>query len=144
MGLPVYIVSLFTWKKHRRGDIVEVRKLSPKKLILLLIVFAAGFGCAYLILRAAGSSDAFFDGLTISLGTCGTLLLALRYVEQWYFNLAANITILILWSIAAASDISNLNFVICTSVFVVSNIMALISWLKMERAQKSRDKIPDA
>ncbi|MCL2813421.1 MAG: nicotinamide riboside transporter PnuC [Oscillospiraceae bacterium] len=137
VGLPMYIVSLFTWKKHKSGDTVSVRRLSPKSLALVLAGAAAGFGCAYLILMAAASSNAFFDGLTLSLATFGTLLLSLRFVEQWYFNLAANITGLILWIFAALADIANLNFVICTFVFVVSNIMALASWLKMERMQRN-------
>ena len=137
VALPMYIISLFTWKKHSRGETVAVRRLPFKKLILFSAAVSAGFVCAYLILGAAGSSNAVFDGLTLSLGAFGTLLLSLRYIEQWYFNLAANITALIMWIIAAAADISNLNFVICTSVFVVSNVMALVSWIKIERIQKN-------
>jgi len=136
IGLPMYTVSLFTWGKNKHGDTVAVRKLTPKKLTLVLAAALIGFGCMYLILKAAGSSNAFFDGLILPLGTVGMLLLSLRYIEQWYFNIAANITGLMLWIAATISDISNLNFVICTSVFVVSNIMALVSWLKMERQQR--------
>ena len=136
VALPMYILSLFTWKNHNHGDTVAVRRLHPKQLALVLVAALAGFGFAYLILKAVGSFNAFFDGLTLSLAAFGTLLLSLRYVEQWYFNLSANIVVLILWTIATAADISNLNFVICSFVFVVSNIMALVSWLKMERMQR--------
>ena len=142
-ALPMYILSLFTWKKHKHKNTVAVRKLQKKQLALVLAAALAGFGLAYLILKAAGSFNAFFDGLTLSLAAFGTLLLALRYVEQWYFNLAANLASLMLWIAAAVADASNLNFVICTSVFVVSNIMALVSWHKMEHLQKNPTKTSD-
>jgi len=137
VALPMYVVSLYTWIKNRHGDTVAVRRLSLKKLALVVAAAAAGFGCAYLILSAAGSSNAIFDALTLSLATFGTLLLSLRYVEQWYFNLASNTTVLILWAVAAAADVSNLGFVIATAIFVASNVMALVEWIRMERAQRN-------
>ena len=137
VAVPMYIVSLFTWKKNKHGDTVAVRKMSWKKLSLVFVIALAGFAGAYFILGKAGSSSALFDGLIISLGTLGTLLLSMRYVEQWYFNIGANATVLTLWIYKSLEDISNLNFAICAFVFVVSNIMALISWIKMEKAQRN-------
>ena len=137
-AFPTYIVSIFTWNSNKCGDTVAARKLPAKRFLAALAAFPVVFGGAYLVLRAVGSSNAVFDALTLSLAAFGTLLLALRYVEQWYFNLAANLAGLGLWIMAAAKDISNLNFVICTSVFVVSNAMALVSWQKMERMQNEK------
>jgi len=97
----------------------------------------------YAVLRAVGSSNAVVDGFTLPLATMGIILLSLRYVEQWYFNLAANAAVLTLFIVAALADVSNLSFVISSLVFAVSNVMALISWVKMERAQRrSEGKSP--
>jgi nicotinamide mononucleotide transporter PnuC len=139
-AFPMYIIGIFTWNANKKGENVAARKLSAKKLLMVLAAAAVVFCGAYFICKATGSSNALFDALTLSLAAVGTLLLALRYVEQWYFNLAANLAVLVLWLIAAISDISNINFVICTSVFVVSNVMALISWLKMEKKQNEKNK----
>ena len=138
-AMPMYTASLFTWSKNKSGDTntVAVRRFSHKNLAFVIAGAFILFGCAYMILKLAGSSGstAVFDGLTLSFAAFGTVLLALRFVEQWYFNLAANATVFTLWVFAAVRDVSNLNFVICAAVFVVSNAMALFSWLKMAKLQ---------
>jgi len=137
IAIPLYFVSLFTWKKNQNRGAVAVKRLSVKKLIFVIAITFIGYWCAFLLLTTIGSSDIVFDSLTLVLATAGMTLLSLRYVEQWYFNIASNVSIAILWVFKLAESISNLNFFISAVIFVICNIIGLLSWRRLERHNKA-------
>jgi len=131
IGIPSYGVSLFTWKKNQAGNRVAVKRLSAVKLAIITVASFAGYWGLFMLLGAIGSSNVIFDSLTLVFGTCGMVLLSLRYVEQWYFNIAASISVAVLWAFKLTESISNLNFMIVSVVFLICNIIGLVSWIKM-------------
>lgn len=131
--LPLYAISLFTWKKNQNKGAVEVKRLPAVKLILVLAASFIIYWGIFFLLRAVGSSNIVFDSLTLVFGISGMTLLSLRYVEQWYFNIASNVSVSVLWVFKSVESISNLNFLIVAVIFVVSNVIGLVSWRKMEK-----------
>ena len=138
--VPLYIISLFTWKKNQNKGAVEVKRLPAAKLVLVLIASFAGYWCIFFLLGAVGSSDVLFDSLTLVFGISGMTLLSLRYVEQWYFNIASNVSVSLLWLFKSLEDASNLNFMVVAVIFVASNVVGLVSWIKMEKMEKMEKK----
>ena len=139
MGMPMYAVSVFTWKKNQNSQnkgTVAVKRLPLKKLGLIIGTAFIGYWGILALLTAINSSNAAIDGLTLAFGICGMILLSLRYVEQWYFNIASCASVMILWIIKSIEDISNLNFLIVAIIYVTSNTIGLISWLKMDKTNK--------
>jgi len=132
---PAYAAGLVNWKKNqnKQNDTVIVKRLSKLKLFLVIITLCAGYWGVFALLKIAGSANVPVDSLTVVFGISGMTMLALRYVEQWYFHIAANISIVIIWAVKLTESMSNLNFMIAAIIFVFSNILGLISWLRMAK-----------
>ena len=132
-GFPVYLASFIAWGKHMDAQTVRAKRLSPKGWAFSLGTGAAAFAGFFLLLRALGSQGALWDSLTLSLVGPGLVLLLLRYVENWVFNLAGSIAVLILWVFNAMADVSNLSFVLIAALQAAVNAIGLATWLKLER-----------
>lgn len=131
--LPLYVISLFTWKKNQNKGAVEIKRLSAAKLILVIAASVAGYCCIFFVLGKVGSSNAPLDSLTIVFGMAGMVLLSLRYLEQWYFNIASNAAAVVIWAVKSFESASNLNFLIAAAVFVASNVIGLVSWFRLNK-----------
>ncbi|MDR2687754.1 MAG: nicotinamide riboside transporter PnuC [Oscillospiraceae bacterium] len=136
-GAPVYLASLVAWGKHMSGRAVRPKKLTRRGWALSLGVGAASFAGVFLLLRAVGSQEALWDSLTLSLIGPGLVLLLLRYVENWVFNLAGSLVVLILWVINTMEDTANLSFVLIAALQAATNAIGLVTWLRLER--RARD-----
>lgn len=139
-GLPSYLFGFFLWKKHQNAACVKARKMSNIKLFLMIIGVGVLFSGFYIILKAMESSQPFFDGLTLVLGLAGMMLLTLRYIEQWYFNMIANFSATILWLIKTIESIENFNFLIISIIAVLVNLIGLISWQKNYKDNTQTEK----
>jgi len=144
-GAPVYLASLIAWGRHMTvGDAVgsdrtvQAKKLTPGGWTLSLGASAAGFVGMYLLLRALNSQAALWDSLTLSLVGPGLVLLLLRYVENWVFNLAGSAVVLVLWVINTIADTANLNFILIAALQTAVNAIGLVTWLRFERAGLER------
>jgi len=138
-GFPVYLASLIAWGKHMNDRTVRAKKLSTKGWALSLGAGAAAFAGLWLLLRPLGSQGALWDSLSLSLVGPGLVLLLLRYVENWIFNLAGSLAVLMLWVINTMEDISGLSFVLIAALQVATNAMGLAIWLKLERKGAPND-----
>ena len=129
--MPLYAVSLVNWKKNQNKNTVAVKRLKANRFILVVVASAAAYCVLFATLQAVGSSNAVFDSLTVIFGMSGMTLMSLRYAEQWYFHLASNLSAVVMWLIKSFESIINLNFLIIALIFAASNIIGLVSWLKM-------------
>jgi nicotinamide mononucleotide transporter PnuC len=133
---PVYAASLVAWARHRGERAVVTKRLGPKAWALALGASLASFAGFFPLLRAAGSQNALWDSLSLSLLGPGLVLLLLRCVENWWFKLAGYSVALILWSVNAARDIANLNFALVSAVTVAVTAMGLANWRRLAQAAK--------
>jgi len=132
-GAPVYLVSLVAWGKHMNDRAVEPKRLTSKGWALGLGASIVSFIGIFLLLRAVGSQGALWDSLSLSLVGPGLVLLLLRYVENWVFNLAGSVVVLVLWVVNTLGDTANLSFVLIAALQVATNAIGLVTWLKLER-----------
>ena len=134
-GFPVYLASLIAWGRHMDGKAVEPKKLSAKGWALSLGASAAGFAGVYFLLRAFGSQGALWDSMTLAFVGPGLVLLLLRYVENWVFNLAGSVVVLVLWVLNTVEDTANLSFVLIAALQTATNAIGLVTWLRLERKE---------
>jgi len=132
-GFPVYLASFIAWGKHMNDKAVEAKKLSHKGWALAVGAGIVSFAGVFLLLRALGSQAALWDSLTLALVGPGLVLLLLRYVENWVFNLAGSFVVLVLWILNTMGDVANLSFVLIAALQATVNAMGLVTWLKLER-----------
>jgi nicotinamide mononucleotide transporter PnuC len=132
-GFPVYLASFVAWGTHMDEKTVQAKRLSRAGRAFALGASIASFTGCFLLLRAVGSQAALWDSLTLSLVGPGLVLLLLRYVENWVFNLAGSVVVLVLWVLNTIEDTSNLSFVLIAALQTATNAMGLAAWLKLER-----------
>ncbi len=138
MSMPMAVLALIAWLKHpyngNRSE-VEVNKISRKEVYFMLALTLAVTILFYFILKYFNTANLIPSTISV---TTSFIAVYLTYRRSPYFALAyaANdIVLIILWGIAAFSDISYLSVIICFIVFLANDLYGFISWLKMEKRQ---------
>ena len=143
MSAPMAGYALVSWLKNPNNGNkaqVSVHRLRIKEFIFVLtmsVPVTVGF---YFILEYFDTANLLPSTVSITTSFIAVCLTALR---SPYFALAyaANdIVLIILWTLAALSDISYLSMLICFIVFLVNDIYGYISWSKMQKRQENGAK----
>ena len=137
MSAPIAIISAISWFKNPYKNTKEVRvsSLTPKKLAVLIILTVAVTVAFYFVLETLGTASLIVSTISVATSFFAASLTVLR---SPYFALGYSlndIVLIILWSIATISDISNLPMLACFVVFFANDIYGFISWKKMQRRQ---------
>lgn len=143
MSAPMAGYALVSWLKNPYNGNkaqVSVHRLRIKEFIFVLtmsVPVTVGFN---FILEYFDTANLLPSTVSITTSFIAVCLTALR---SPYFALAyaANdIVLIILWTLAALSDISYLSMLICFIVFLVNDIYGYISWSKMQKRQENGAK----
>ncbi|MBQ9228851.1 MAG: nicotinamide mononucleotide transporter [Eubacterium sp.] len=138
MTLPAAVVTLITWLKHpyRDTDEVEVARLTPKKLVAVLLLSGAVTAGFYFILKALATPNLAVSTVSVftSFAACMLLILRLPYYAVAY---AANdVVLIVLWVLASVSDRRYLPMVLCFVMFLVNDLYGFVSWRRMRKRQR--------
>ncbi len=139
MTAPMAVFALISWLRNPyNGNKAEVKVNSLKKretifMFLLTAVITFGF---YFILRYFHTANLIPSTLSV---TTSFLAVYLTFRRSAYFALAYatnDIVLIVLWILAALSDISYLSVIVCFVAFLVNDIYGFINWLKMQKRQQ--------
>ncbi len=138
MSAPIAIISAISWLRNPYKNTKEVRvaSINSKKLSILLLLTIAVTFAFYFILGALGTANLVISTISIATSFFAASLTVLR---SPYFALGYSlndIVLVILWSIATISDVSNLPMLACFVVFFANDIYGFISWKRMQQRQK--------
>lgn len=138
--LPSQISGMISWFKNKQDDVVEMRSLNLKKSIIVCGSILGGsllFG--YLLHLIPSQQLSFLDGTTQIVNACGIILSLFRFREAWYIWLINNVLDLSIWVINAINSNSDSYMMLITSVmYLVMNVIGVISWIKIEKEQKRK------
>ena len=140
MTAPMSLFSLGSWLKNpyngNRSQ-VKINRLNPCEFIFAALLTGAVTAVFYFVLK-------FFDTPNLCLSTLSVTTsfaaVYLKFRRSAYYALAyaANdVILIILWILAALSDISYLSVIICFFVFLVNDIYGFINWTRLGRQQNS-------
>ena len=136
--VPSQIMGMISWNKNKCDDVVEMRSLNLKKSFFVcacLVIGSSFFG--YLLSLIPSQQLSFLDGTTQIVNVCGIVLSLFRFREAWYIWLINNVLDLSIWIINAMNSNSDAYMMLVTSImYLVMNIIGVISWIKIEREQK--------
>lgn len=138
MSMPMAALALISWLMHPfKGNKseVEVNKISRKEVCFMLILTIVITVLFYFILEYFNTANLIPSTISV---TTSFIAVYLTFRRSPYFALAyaANdVVLIILWSIAALTDISYLSVIICFVVFLANDLYGFISWLKMQKRQ---------
>lgn len=102
--VPSNIVAYALWTRHkdedRGGREVKARALSVPQLIVACALIAAVTVAYHFLLESLGGAMTMLDGASTVLSIFATLLMALRYSEQWFFWIVVDVITVVLWCFA--------------------------------------------
>ena len=143
--IPTIIFSIIAWLKHRNNQnnvVVQVNKIKGKEYALLgvAVVFAlVGF---YFLLKSLNTSELILSTFSL-VSSAVAWYLMFRRSAFYAIGFMVNETILIiLWSMAVVnSGVGYLPMVICSCVFLISEIYGFIHWKITEKKQQAEVEI---
>ncbi|MBQ4561914.1 MAG: nicotinamide mononucleotide transporter [Clostridia bacterium] len=134
MSAPIALAALISWIRHPfKGNKaeVEVKKLTPKTVVLTFAFAGVVTVIFYFILSALGTAEIILSTVSV---TTSVLAATLTYLRSPYYALgyAANDLVLIgLWVLAG-----NLAMIICFIVFFVNDMYGFFNWQRMQKRQQ--------
>lgn len=138
MTLPMAVVSLISWLKNPyngKKSEVKVNKLSKKELIFALVLSAAVTVIFCFILKAFNTANLLPSTFSVTTSFFAAYL-TFRRSPLFAAAYAANdLVLIILWSLAAFSDISYLSVTVCFTAFFANDLYGFINWRRMEKNQ---------
>lgn len=139
MTAPMAVFALVSWLKNPyNGNRAEVRvnRLAGREYIFMALLTAIVTFIFYFILRFFGTANLLPSTLSVTT-SFGAVYLTLRRSPYYAVAYAANdIILVILWILAALTDISYVSVIICFVLFLVNDIYGFINWKRMWRRQK--------
>lgn len=142
MTMPMAVIALISWLKnpfnnnHSEVRVNRISSIEAAVVFLLTALVTFGF---YFILRYFNTANIIPS--TVSVATSFSAVY-LTFRRSPYFSLlyAANdIVLIVLWSLAAAVDLSYLSVVVCFVMFLINDLYGFANWRKMEIKQRTVD-----
>ncbi|MBQ8409466.1 MAG: nicotinamide mononucleotide transporter [Clostridia bacterium] len=144
VSLPIQVFSFFHWSRHKEGKTRSTLvRMKPWLLISSTVaIFPAWIGCYFGLSAFITGNYPVIDSLVFVLGILISALIAFRFVEGQYFNLASCLISLGMWIAICVDDPSNINFLIISCYNLFRTVQAAVNWsLIYKRSNNERTVI---
>ena len=139
MTAPMAVYALVAWLKNPYGGNraeVKVNRLRAREYLLMALITAAVTVAFYFILRAFHTANLIPSTISVTTSFVAVYLTARRSPFYALAYAANDVVLIVLWSMAAAEDISNLSVVICFCVFFINDLYGFFFFFLMQRRQQ--------
>lgn len=139
MTAPMAGAAMVSWLRNPYKDSAEVavNSLKLRELWIMLPLAAAVTGAFYFLLGALGTANLLPSTISVTTSFLAVYLLFRRSPFYALAYAANDIVLIVLWAMAARENISYFSVLICFAVFLVNDIYGFVSWIKMQRRQRS-------
>lgn len=138
MTAPMAVYALIVWLKHpfagKRSE-VKVNRLRAREYLFMFLLAAAVTAAFYFILEAFHTANLIPSTISVTTSFVAVYLTAQRSPFYALAYAANDVVLIVLWSMAAAADLSCLSVVICFCVFLVNDLYGFVNWMRMQRRQ---------
>lgn len=138
MTAPVAIVAIVSWLRHPfRGNHSEVtvNRLALWEYPLLLLISAAVAAGFYFLLDFLETPNLWWSTVSI-LTSCLAMLLSIRRSPLYALGYCLNdVVLIVLWSLAARTNLEYVAMVVCFAVFLLNDVYGLVNWLRLRKRQ---------
>ena len=135
---PMALAAFITWmknpNKNRKAE-VKVNHISKKEIVLLPMLAVMVTVIFYFILRYFGTANLLPSTLSVLTSFVAVYLTFRRdpfYAVAYALN---DLVLIVLWSLAAMTDISYVSVIVCFVVFLANDIYGFINWREMKKRQ---------
>lgn len=141
MTAPMAVFSLISWLLNPydgNKSEVQVNRLKSGEIVFILFLTAAVTVLFYFILKKYNTANLLPSTVSV---TTSFIAVCLTFRRSQYYALAYasnDIILIILWTLAARTDISYLSVIICFVIFLANDIYGYISWSRMQKRQSQK------
>lgn len=143
MTAPMAVMALVSWLKHPFEEGVQevkVNHLHRREVIFMSLMTVVVTVIFYFILDAFKTANLIPSTISIATSFLASYL-TFRRSEFYALAYAANdIVLIVLWILAAASDIRYLSMVFCFIMFLANDLYGFINWSKIKMRQSAIDR----
>jgi len=139
MTAPMAVFALIAWLRNpyngNRAE-VQVNRLKRGEMILMgLLTIAVTIGF-YFVLKEFHTAHLIPSTLSVATSFLAVYLTFRRSAYYALAYAANDVVLILLWALAAASDISYLSVIICFIMFLANDVYGFINWRKMRLRQQ--------
>lgn len=138
MSAPMALIALISWLKNPyNGNKAEVKvnRISDKEFVFMLALTAIVTIVFYFILKNLGTANIIPSTISVTTSFAAAYLTFRRSPLYAVAYAANDAVLLILWTLAAFSDVSYLSVIICFVMFLFNDIYGFVNWQKMQKRQ---------
>lgn len=136
MTAPTAAAAVVTWIKNPYAKHeVKISPMSKTKAAAVILLTAAVTALFYFILHALGTPNIVFSTISVATSFSASFLMVLRsplYAVCYAMN---DLVLIVLWVLAAMTDISYFAMIVCFLIFFINDIYGFFSWRKMAKKQ---------
>ena len=138
MTMPMAVLALISWLKNpfegNRAE-VKVNAISKKEVAFMWALAVVVTVAFYFILRAFNTANLLPSTLSVST-SFAAVYLTFRRSPYYALAYAANdVVLIVLWIMAALTEVRYLSVVVCFVAFLVNDLYGFISWRRMGKRQ---------
>lgn len=146
MTAPMAAFALISWLRNpyngNRAE-VKVNRLKRKEIVFMVLLTAIVTYIFYFILSAFCTANLTLSTLSVTTSFLAVYLTFKRSAFYAVAYAANDIVLIVLWILAALSDITYLSVVICFVLFLANDIYGFINWSKMQKRQAGLIRQPE-
>lgn len=138
MSAPAAAITVVEWLRHpyKGTKEVKVSRLTPKRIVLMIVFTLVATVAFYFILGALGNANLIVSTISV---TTSFLASFLTFCRSPYYALAyaANdVVLIVLWILATLESITYLPMVFCFIMFLANDVYGFYAWKRMEKRQE--------
>lgn len=138
MTMPIAIMSVISWIRHPFGEDkpeVKVNKIHKREVYLMFVLTALVTAVFYFVLKAFDTANLGISTVSIATSFMASYL-TFRRSEFYALAYSANdIVLIIMWALAAKTDISYISVMICFVIFLINDLYGYINWKNIKNRQ---------
>lgn len=139
MTAPSAVATAIAWMKHPYKDSseVEIRRITLRQIKNLALITAGATVLFYFVLRALGNASLIVSTLSIATSVAASCLTFMRSPYYALAYAANDLVLIVLWSVAAAQDITCIPMLMCFIMFFLNDLYGFFNWRRMMKRQSA-------
>jgi len=137
--LPMYVIGIFTWIRHKNKetDSVEINQISIKEWIIVAIIFIAIFVGIYYLLKAFNTNELIVSTISVLASLFACYLQIRRSKFSFGFYIINDIILMVLWGIPVMKgNMVLLPMLLDPTINFINDNYGFYNWRKLEKKQK--------
>ena len=132
--LPMQIYGFISWgKSKQKHTTFEIISFDFKKMLIIFAVSSVAAALYGFLLTFINNESPYLCACATVCSAVAVMLAARKATQQFLFWVGNNVCLVLMWSQQVLGNISVMSLVLVNFIFIVTNLLGLHNWLKMQK-----------